>query len=349
MTGGRGEDPALTVAVVGLGGAGQRHLRILRRLLGDTQRWIAVRRRRTTPLLAPTFEPLAGSPAETYGLDEVETLEQALDLTPDLVVVATPTSMHGDAAVAAIRAGVPVLVEKPLAATSADARQVLDEADRHGVACFVGFQRRFHPAWTATEQLVRSGALGAIRRIEGRARSDVRSWHPYEPLDQLYAVRADLGGGVVATECHELDQIVGLLGSPTSVQCRGEVVGPGEVELSATVVLEYPEGPSVSLDLSLEASSPSRGWSVEGDGGVVDWDELTGLLTVRCQDDADEVREVKDFANDDLVAAQDEYVLKNRGDHTGTRPDLLRSCVVSSTIDAAQRSLRSGDAERVES
>jgi len=336
------------VAFVGLGGAGQRHARVLRAALGSEARWLAVQRRGTTPVLDAAMRPQAASLADAYHLEVLGDLRAALERRPDLVVVATPTALHRDPAMAAIAAGCAVLVEKPLAASLADARDLARAAARQSTPVAVGFQRRHHPAWIETSALVGADGLGRLVAAELWAGSDVSSWHPYEPVGELYAVRRALGGGVLATECHELDGVVGLWGVPQAVRCHDRTrTHLGDVELAVDLRLRFGElAPEVVLRLSLEATAPSRGWRLEGTGGSLAWDEGRATLTVSTGAGTS-TRRLGGFDNETLVGVQDRALVAGIGSGEGWG-DLERAVGVSAVIDAAVRSLATGGWEGVD-
>jgi len=104
------------VLFVGLGGAGQRHLRILRQLLPEGTAFTAYRRTGRTPFLRPDFTVHEGNNLESaYNLKIFDSLESAFDDRPDLTVVSTPSSCHREPMMMAMEAGSGVLVEKPWA------------------------------------------------------------------------------------------------------------------------------------------------------------------------------------------------------------------------------------------
>ncbi|RQP09568.1 MAG: gfo/Idh/MocA family oxidoreductase [Microbacteriaceae bacterium] len=108
---------------------------------------------RTAESAARLDDPL-GAPVY-LGLD-------ALLAAPDVdaVIVATPDHLHADAAVAAAEAGKHILVEKPLATTSADARRIRDAARASGVIATTLFNQRWVPGVWEARQLTKGGAQG---------------------------------------------------------------------------------------------------------------------------------------------------------------------------------------------
>lgn len=85
----------------------------------------------------------------------------------DAVVIATPVFTHHHLAMEALRAGKHVLVEKPLAATVAEAQEIARTADRLGLAAMVGHTFQHNPAVNAVRDLIRGGELGQVYYING--------------------------------------------------------------------------------------------------------------------------------------------------------------------------------------
>lgn len=92
----------------------------------------------------------------------------------DLVVVATPNSTHVPLTLAALGAGLAVVVDKPLAPTAAEARRVVAEARRRGLFLSVYHQRRWDADVLTVRRLIVEGALGDVLRFEAR----IERWRP---------------------------------------------------------------------------------------------------------------------------------------------------------------------------
>ena len=143
----------LRVAVVGVGYLGKHHARILA-AMPDVQLVAVVDTNR------PRAEEVA---AATAG----EPLFDARDLIGriDAVSIAVPTDRHKDIALPLLEAGVPVLVEKPMAATLAEADQLIEAAARKGVALAVGHTERFNPAVQAAQPLLTDPRFIEVHRL----------------------------------------------------------------------------------------------------------------------------------------------------------------------------------------
>ena len=147
---GRPQSAALRIAVVGAGAFGRNHLRVYRSLATDSFAGKVE--------LAACVDPVVASReavASEYGIPAFASMEALLDsgLRIDAASVCTPTVHHADTAIALLRAGVDVLVEKPIAATLQEADALLAVAAEHDRILQVGHLERFNPAVTAAMPL----------------------------------------------------------------------------------------------------------------------------------------------------------------------------------------------------
>ena len=91
----------------------------------------------------------------------------------DIVAIGTPSGMHADQAIAAVRRGLHVLVEKPLDISTAKVDALLAEADRTGAKIGVFFQERLSPDLVAIKKQIDAGELGAPLYISGEVNWDL--------------------------------------------------------------------------------------------------------------------------------------------------------------------------------
>ncbi|HEY3382700.1 MAG TPA: Gfo/Idh/MocA family oxidoreductase [Vicinamibacterales bacterium] len=138
--------------------------------------------------------------------------ERARDL--DLVVVASPNSTHVPLALDALAAGLSVVVDKPFAASAADARRVVDEAGRRGLLLTVFQNRRWDGDFLTVRRLVEDGRLGTITRFESR----FERWRPTPRIGWRESSEpADAGGVLFDLGPHLIDQALQLFGPATAV------------------------------------------------------------------------------------------------------------------------------------
>ncbi len=148
----------LRVGLVGFGFIGPHHLEAIRRTgLGDVVS------------IATRHAAAARAEAERFGIAHSTGDWRTLVADPDIDVIdiATPTGLHAPIALAAVAAGKHVIVDKPLALTSAEAKKMLAAARRAGVVHAVTFNIRYNVMLQHARALIARGDLGAIRLVRG--------------------------------------------------------------------------------------------------------------------------------------------------------------------------------------
>ncbi|NXY99653.1 Gfo/Idh/MocA family oxidoreductase [Streptomyces sp. BR123] len=149
---------------------------------------------------------------------------QAPAASPDLVVIASPNKTHVPLATAALNAGIPVVVDKPLAATAAEARELAELADRTGTFLSVFQNRRWDNDFLTLRRLLASGELGEIQRFESRFerwRPQLKGgWRESGAPEEVGGLLYDLGS-------HVVDQALVLFGPAARVYAETDVRRPG--------------------------------------------------------------------------------------------------------------------------
>jgi UDP-N-acetylglucosamine 3-dehydrogenase len=145
-------------AVIGVGAMGQHHARIYNQLPETELVGIADANADTGGRIAKLYHTVAFT-------DHGRLLDKA---RPDLVTVAVPTEFHHQVALEAMEAGCHVLIEKPIAATVEQARELIERADVLGCKLMVGHIVRFDPAVQALKERLDAGELGRIFQVRCR-------------------------------------------------------------------------------------------------------------------------------------------------------------------------------------
>ena len=277
--------------MAGLGSIGRRHLRNLI-ALGERDIILYRTHRATLPDdelaafltetdLAAALDPSTSSPVPACpGGQARAALAQAGQAKPDAVIIANPTALHLEVAIPAAEAGCHILIEKPIS-HSLDRLDELEAALRRGGGkALVGFQFRFHPTLRKARQLLADGAIGCPLAADVHFGEYLPAWHPWEDYRQGYAARADLGGGVILTQCHALDYLPWLIGSVESLWAFvGTLGGLGvDVDDTAEIGLRFNSGAIGSIHLNMVQQPPSHRWEIVGSAGTLRWDNSDGIL-----------------------------------------------------------------------
>lgn len=337
------------ILFVGLGGAGQRHLRIFRDVLPENVELIAYRQAMTTPLLRADFTPDTTSSIEVaYDVKLFNSIEEALEKSPDLVVISTPTACHREVMLKAAESGCGIFVEKPWAENLLDFKKFRNLVESQKLPFNISFQRRFHPLIKKAREFYLSGYIGKPLVATFKVFSNVRDWHPYEDWSKLYAVQRKLGGGVLLTEIHEIDLAYWFFGLPDSVFCSGgNYSGYSlDVEDTAQLILDYQEY-SVGISLCFMHEQSSRSFHIVGTKGEIRWDSLSNRLVVdsNCSNMGKQIYELN-YTNDQMFVDQAEKFLTNWGNKDTT--DALNAAACSlKIVEAAHLSMKTRKSEVV--
>ena len=265
----------MKILMVGLGGIGQRHLRNLRALLGDRVEILAWRVRRLSHVVTPTLQSDHSRDVEqVYGIRVFDSLDAALAEQPHVAFICNPSSLHVAPALACVRAGCDLFLEKPVSHNLDGLGALLQSAEEHRRVVMVGYQLRFHPCFLALQRAVRERSLGDLLAVRSHVGEYLPGWHPYEDYRQMYASRADLGGGVLVTQIHEFDYLYALFGVPRRLFALGGHWSHLEIDVedAASTLMEFHLGGRllpVHLQQDYIQRPPSRGCEIVGDRGKI--------------------------------------------------------------------------------
>ncbi len=188
----------------------------------------------------------------------------------DLVVVATPNRTHVPLARAALEAGLAVVVDKPLAATAAEAGELVAVAERHNVLLTVFQNRRWDGDYLTVRDLIERGELGRVFRFESR----FERWRPELTGNWRERGEPEEAGGVLYDlGSHLIDQALFLLGPATRVYAELAAQREGaEADDDVFVALTHASGVRSHLWMSAVAASLGPRFRMLGDrGAYVKW------------------------------------------------------------------------------
>ncbi len=224
------------IGIIGMGNIGKFHADYL--LAGKVKRAQLVAACSTSPQKLESFKEKG---VKIWG--DAATLIRSKEV--DAVIVATPHYQHTALGIAAIEAGVHLMVEKPISAHKADAERLIGTAKAHPNVKFAAmFQMRTEPRYAKIRKLIQDGELGEIVRINWVNTDWFRS-DAYYTSGGWRATWKGEGGGVLINQClHNLDMLQWLCGMPARVRgfCQLGRFHEIEVEDNVTVYLEWPNG-----------------------------------------------------------------------------------------------------------
>ncbi|HUZ00243.1 MAG TPA: Gfo/Idh/MocA family oxidoreductase [Thermomicrobiaceae bacterium] len=250
------------LAVVGCGYWGSKHIRVAAECATVEMALAVDSRIERLEYVRSMYPGVATSPSLAVALD---------DERIDGIVLATPISTHYDLARAALLAGKHVLVEKPLATTEDEARDLLDLADRQDRVLMVGHTFEYHPAVAYLRDLVASGELGDIHYVD--------------------SVRLNLGlfqrdaNVLWDLAPHDLSIIFFILGrQPRTISAWGHSHIVPDIEDVAFANLTFGDGISAHLHVSWLDPCKVRRVTVAGSRAMAVFDDVALTEKVRIYD-----------------------------------------------------------------
>lgn len=188
---------------------------------------------------------------------------------PEGVIIATPNQLHVANGLEAIEAGIPAIVEKPIADDLAGGARLVEAAERAAVPLLVGHHRRYNPMIAKAKKIIDSGRLGRVLSLHGHF------WlmKPDDYFDVGWR-REEGAGPVLLNLIHDVDLFRYLCGEVVSVQAQSSNAVRGHaVEETAVILLRFASGALGTVNVSDSIVAP---WS---------WELTTGENPVYPQQD----------------------------------------------------------------
>jgi len=239
---------ALQIAVVGVGLIGKKHVRLLKS--------------------NPKFELAAVvNPSDIEDMPELNQVDhfrshhQLLgEKRIEAAIIASPNETHADIAIDFINAGIPVLIEKPLASSLEEGERIITAAAARDVPVLMGHHRRYNPLVDEMKLTIKSKRLGELVAFSG-------VWGAFKPdgyFETAWRI-GETGGLILINLIHEIDYLQAMLG-PVESLCalagRKKRNRPGEE--SVVVALRFVSGVVGTVTISDSVSTP---WT---------WEQATG-------------------------------------------------------------------------
>ena len=260
---------SIRIGVVGLGNIAQQHIKNV--LEGH------VRHAKLTAICSRSESDYTRSLGVAHFTDYRELIASRLC---DAVVVATPTYSHLDVGAAVLDAGLHLMMEKPMGLSIAEGEELVARANRSGAVAALMLNQRADPLFLRMREIVASGDLGDLIRINWTMTNWFRPEVYFQVSDWRATWRGE-GGGVLVNQCiHNLDILQWICGMPSSLRafCRFGRFHDVEVEDDVTAYLEYDNGATgIFVGSTGEAPGNNR-FEIIGDSGSLVFDGKT--LTV---------------------------------------------------------------------
>jgi predicted dehydrogenase len=257
--------------VIGSGSIARRHIKNLKTIFPNAKvACISASGRALTP--------------QECGADTVLTsLDEALASgKPDFAIVASPSPWHLSQMRQLVAAGVPSLVEKPLADDFSLASAEMDALRPHADQLEVAYNLRYLPSAQEMKRLLEAGVLGRIHSVLIDVGQYLPDWRPQSDYRLNVSARRDLGGGVLLELSHELDYLTWLFGRFEQVYCVTGQSGCLEIDVEDRVdaMLSRDDGLVITLHMDFLQRVVTRTCKVIGENGTLIWNIATNSVSL---------------------------------------------------------------------
>lgn len=341
--------------ICGLGSIGQRHIRILKALLGNDIELAAYRQRNLDLLISDALKAKPGvSLQDHYNLAVFDDMGEALAWGPDAVFVTNPISLHVDTALRAVKHGVHVFIEKPIGSSLVGVNGLIKEAQEQNVNGMIGYQLRFHPGYQKVKAILDDGVLGRVISADLHFGEWLPGMHPYEDYRTSHAARSDQGGGVILCLSHEIDMAYWLFGKPSEIFACGGRLSSLEIDVEDCVNLSMTcgsEGSLLPVNIHLDfLQKPMRKFiHVVGETGSLFFDYVKNELVLHMIDrDSPQTISYAGFERNDMFMAEIEEFVNSCKENRPPLIPLTDGAAVLTICLAAKRSIKTRDVQRLE-
>ncbi|MDX1738144.1 MAG: Gfo/Idh/MocA family oxidoreductase [Alphaproteobacteria bacterium] len=257
---------------VSAGSIGMRHMRNARELIPDARIGLW----RLTDRSVAIEEPAVWD--ETF-----TTLKQAMDFSPDLVIVSCPANRHLEIALPFAEKSLPIFLEKPLCRDDQDYNNLLGLVQQSNAPVMIGYVLRFLPSLLRVKEILNSGELGEIISVDIQVGQFLPDWRPTQDYRKTVSASKELGGGVLLELSHEIDYALWLFGLPNKMSCstgRSDMLDI-DVEDQAVLTFVYDafnqdSGSQIRIEMDFLQKVAKRQLIISGSKGNVVADLIKG-------------------------------------------------------------------------
>ena len=261
------------VLIVGCGSIGSRHYSWVRKLLPNADIRVACRSPHNN-LFDKEIRPLL-------------TVEECLNYTPTLAIIANAASHHMQFAIPLAINGADIFVEKPISTSMPDTIKLIEICKNKKLKLAVGYNLRYLPSLLAFKSFIDKKIIGNIFSIRTEVGQYLPSWRRGGDYSKSVSAQKKLGGGALFELSHELDYMSWIFGPTQSLQGMYQKTSNLDIDVEDMVevtmlICSMLQNNSIiaSIHLDLLRSDTTRSCTVIGEEGTLKWDGIKGVVNL---------------------------------------------------------------------
>ena len=319
------------LAIVGLGSIGRRHLRLLKELRPELE------------ISLVRSGKGSNSPEAELATRILYSLDDAVKSGIQAAIISSPTSTHVKQAEILGRAGINILLEKPLSISLDGVNELLDQIEQANIVSLCGYVLRYDPGAKKFKEMLLNNCVGQLLHVRVVCSSFLPDWRPGRDYRETVSAVPELGGGVLLELSHELDYIRWFFGEMRSVQANlhnSRTLGI-DVEEAADLIMISEEGFPVALHLDFNQRFSKRYCSIQGTDGELTLDYINKRIIFHPADSDPEVQSF-DYERDHLYKEQLSHFLDCIENDVSPSVTLSDGAAVLNIVEAAKQSHETG-------
>ena len=217
-------------------------------------------------VLTSNPERKASAESDFPGVKVVESIEQLLELDLNLLVIATPNSVHASQAITGLKAGVPVVVDKPMGRTLKETEEIIQASKQFNTPVTTFFNRKWDSDALTIKKVINDGVIGKIFRLESRFERFREAINPESWRENQSA--SEGGGNLLDLQPHLLSTALDWFGPAELVSSSINSIRGGTDD-DSVLVLKHASGVDSYLSASTVIGAPGPRIRLIGDKGAL--------------------------------------------------------------------------------
>ena len=265
------------ILIIGLGSAGQRHLRILIKILGkkNTEFYCLRTTKRNLIIDDNLKTKKTKSLSKYYNINDIEA-KNVYDHKFEIVFITNPIYRHMHYALKFAKRGSHLFIEKPLSHNLKDTDKLIKLVKKNKIKICVGYQLRFHPGIRLLKKFLLEKKLGKLLSGTFHFGEYLPLMHKYEDYTKTHMAQKRQGGGALLCLSHEVDLVRFLLGEPKIVKSSIKKKSNLNMDVEDTVEakLKYQKDTFINLEINFTDNPPEHFIYLKFKNGFILWDYI---------------------------------------------------------------------------
>jgi len=263
------------ILIVGMGSIGKRYISIINELFPEI-------------LIAVLRHQKCSEQFIMVGVDYcLSSIEEALEFNPQAAIIANPASHHLNTAIPLAKAGVHLLIEKPISITCEGLDNLIHICDEKNITLMTGYNLRFLPSLQAFRRFLDEKKVGKALSVRAEVGQHLPNWRTDSDYRNTVSAQKKLGGGVLLELSHEFDYLLWLFGQVDWVEARISKQSNFEIDVEDTAYIMFGFDKdscgyqlTASLNMDFIRHDTTRSCIVIGEEGSLKWDAMNGSVEV---------------------------------------------------------------------